>query len=161
MLSNQAESELIRRLELAGVPAPHGVTLGGGLFTEEHPAAAWKIFKEFGALRMDDLHGEDDGLLFQGGIYDFAMLGGRKLHFSFVRQFVYYEDGDYDHMEQLECCFLFEPTPDLEVVQAQNLWSFGFSLDDFYTRVEQMPAFRVPIDRRLRPSGLWLEQFQV
>ena len=110
---------------------------------------------------MDDVHADDDGLLFQGGIYDFATLGGRRFHFSLVRQFAYYEDGEYDRMEQLQCCFLFDPTPELEAVKPQNLWSFGLTLEDFYAQVEQMPAFRVPIERRLKPSGLWLEQGQV
>ena len=131
------------------------------MFTAEHPATAWKTFKEFGAMAMDDVHGDDDGLLFEGGIYDFEMLGGRRFHFSFVRQFVYYEDGESDRMAQLHCCFLYDPTPELEAVKQQNLWSLGLTLEDFYARVEQMPAFRVPVDGRLMPSGLWLEQAQV
>jgi hypothetical protein len=119
------------------------------------------VFRDFGATQMDDLNGEHDGLLFQGGVYDFETLGGRRYHLDFVRQFSYDMDGEYDHMEQLHCSFLYDPTPALESVTPENLWSFGLSLDEFYARVDQMRAFRVPMDGQLKPSGLWLAQEQV
>jgi hypothetical protein len=104
---------------------------------------AWRLFKEFARVPVECW---DDALLFQCGVYDFT---GRDLfHFGFVRQFTFQQDGEYDHMEQLDCSLLFEPDAELQHLK-KEMWSYDFgSAEDFFAAVEALPEFDVALQAR-------------
>jgi hypothetical protein len=123
-----------------------------GGFSERRPDAllAWRVFKEFAEVPVEC---SEDALLFQCGVYDFT---GRNLfHFGFVRQFTFEEDGEYDHMEQLDCSLLFEPDAELQQLET-NLWSYDFSsAGEFFSGVEALPEFSIGLRGRT-PVGMEL-----
>jgi len=126
-------------------------------FSDEKPdlLLAWRTFKAFSSVPVDCA---EDALLFQCGVYDFT---GRELfHFGFVRQFTFEEEGEYDHMEQLDCTLLFEP--DLELRQMEtNLWSSDFnSAEEFFARVESLAEFQAVLHGHV-PTGVELFQSEV
>ncbi len=142
--ASEAESYFRRMLVSAG-------------FSEEEPdpLLAWRTFKAFASVPVDCA---EDALLFQCGAYDFT---GRELfHFGFVRQFTFEEEGEYDHMEQLDCTLLFEPDPELRQMET-NLWSSEFnSPEEFFARVESLPEFGAALHGRV-PAGFELFQNEV
>lgn len=121
-------------------------------FSEQRPDAllAWRVFKEFAEVPVEC---SEDALLFQCGVYNFT---GRDLfHFGFVRQFTFEEDGEYDHMEQLDCSLLFEPDAKLQQLET-NLWSYDFSsAEEFFSAVEVLPEFSMALQGRT-PVGMEL-----
>jgi hypothetical protein len=151
--STEAETELIRRLRLAGVGVERGAHPSASGLTADDVQEAWRVFKDFARVPVEDVAPEDDGILF-----DFDFLGGRRYHFSLVRQFSFEEDGEYDHMEQLHCCFMYEPEPELEAIPKVAVWSFDRALDDFFSTVEELPGFAIPLEKRYAPVGTWVAQ---
>jgi hypothetical protein len=142
--SSEAESHYRHTLREAG-------------FSEQRPDAllAWRVFREFAEVPVEC---SEDALLFQSGVYDFT---GRDLfHFGFVRQFTFEEDGEYDHMEQLDCSLLFEPDAELQKLET-NLWSYDFdSAEKFFAAVEALPGFSLPLRGRT-PVGMELFHSEV
>lgn len=114
-------------------------------FSGQQPDAllAWRVFQEFAAVPVDCA---EDALLFQCGVYNFT---GRELfHCGFVRQFTFEEDGEYDHMEQLDCSILFESDAELHQLKT-NLWSYDFdSFQAFFSGVEALREFSVALHGR-------------
>jgi len=120
-------------------------------------AEAWSVFKEFAEMPVEGMSCDDDsdGLLFQTGVYDWHDGRGRNFNFSLVRQFVFHEEtGAYDHMEQLEVLLLFEPTPQLEALPRDELWSFGKSLPEYFRDVESLASFKGVVASGLSPTDL-------
>ena len=106
------------------------------------PALAWRTFKEFALVPVDCA---SDGLLFETGV--FKTTGAPQFHFSFTRQFTHDEEGEYSGMEQLGCAFLYAPDHELSQLKT-SLWSFDSpSLDAYFSQVEALPEFRVPLAR--------------
>lgn len=105
------------------------------------PKIAWDAFKEFSKTKIECT---DEALLFQCGIYNFT--GKNLFHWGFVRQFSFDdEDGDYDHMEQLDLVIYYKPALELGKLEI-NLWSNKFNTwDEFFTAIEELEAFKVPI----------------
>lgn len=129
--TTEAQSEFERRLAAAGFrgDAPD-------------PLLAWRVFREFAAVPFG---AADDRLLFQCGVFTFS--GPELFELDFTRQFAHEIDGEYDHMEQLQCTFYFTPEPDLRPLST-SLWSSeAESLNAFFTQVEALPEFQVPITR--------------
>jgi hypothetical protein len=115
----------------------------------DYPAAAdvtrtWDVFKKFAAIPAEDLTGEpdDDGVLVSHGTYDWQDGLGPRFSLDFTRQFMYYDDGEYDHMAQLGCTFSFEPVPPLAELGSANIWSFDRPLDTFFALAEQLHGFQ-------------------
>jgi hypothetical protein len=132
MLNDEAEQTLNEMLTAAGVD-----------FDQPDPALVWRVFKDFSRIPVDCA---EDGILFQCGVYAFS--GTEQFHFDFTRQFTIEEDGEYDHMEQLQCTLLAPPTDELRACKA-NLWSFDSpTLDAYFERVEAMPEFQLGIGRQ-------------
>jgi len=100
-----------------------------GLDLEQlQPDAAWEVFKAFAAEPVEGMSRDDDTdmCLFQCGVYDWSDGKGPRFNWGFTRQFTLMdEDGEYDHMEQLECTLFFEATPELESVSVDGIWSGG------------------------------------
>jgi hypothetical protein len=101
---------------------------------------------------------DGDGLLAQYGIYTFVEDPPYEL--DVTRQFSFNdEDGEYDHMAQLQCTFEFEPTDELRAVPAANLWSWDAS--DFFVEVRAMPGFRIVEELKLSPGRLVIAYSEV
>jgi hypothetical protein len=66
------------------------------------------------------------------------------------------DDGEYDHMEQLEVLLFFQPTPELERLPRDELWSFGKSLGEYFLEVGARPSFQGVIS-----SGVAATQLQI
>lgn len=155
-----AAHELATMLRSRGVPLAVGLHPRHDGLDVDTVRRAWSAFTVFGRLPVDDAgpDPEDDGLLFQTGVYAWPFLGGPRYNLSFTRQFAFYEEGEYDRLEQLECCFYYEPTPELDSLEPSALWSFGHELAEFFALVEATPGFRVPLDNGLAPVGYRLAQ---
>jgi hypothetical protein len=138
-------------LEDAGLVAD-GAALGEGTALQ-----AWETFKQFARLPVEGMSAADhsDGLLFQTGVYDWDDGRGPQFNFSMVRQYCFDdEDGEYDHMEQVECLVLCDPTTELRALPREELWSFGMSPQQWFDSVEALTSFRGVVDAPLRPAEL-------
>ncbi|NLP33696.1 MAG: hypothetical protein GX359_00660 [Clostridiales bacterium] len=79
------------------------------------------------------------------GAYDFT--GEDLFYLELVRQFVFEEEEEYDHMEQLIHAFHFRPNTGLQGLKT-HLWTYDCnSVDEFFNKVENMDYFRVPIGK--------------
>jgi hypothetical protein len=154
---------------LQGLLADAGLELGTGIHARHaglsapDAARGWEVFKAFGSIPAEGVgpHAEDDGLLFETGVYAWHYLDGPRFSLSFTRQFALYEEDEYDRMEQLHLSFYWAPTPELEGLEKAQIWSFGHELDDFFRLVEASPGFREPLELGLPPVGYQLGQEQV
>lgn len=134
---NEAEEELERMLAdvLSDLTSP----------TVE---SVWNVFKEFCRMPVECA---SDMFLFQCGV--FTSWEGEFFHFEFLRQFCINapnEEGedDYDHMEQLRCTFLFEPTPALRSVKFNRWADEDAPVDEFFPVVEGFAIFQALRDKR-------------
>jgi hypothetical protein len=106
------------------------------------PRLAWRAFRAFASVPVSVAN---DDLLFQCGTYDFT--GESRFHWNLTRQFTHEEDGEYSGMEQLQLTILYEATPDLASVTT-NIWSLDCgSVQEWFARVEALPAFQSILDR--------------
>ena len=120
--------------------------LNDAQFDHQRPdlTLALQVFRTFASQQFDCA---EDAFLFQCGVYDFT--GKREYQVDLVRQFVFEEDGEYDHMEQLHCTIYFAPTPELNGLEAE-LWSYDFpSPSEFFDHVSTMPGYLAAIDGRV------------
>jgi hypothetical protein len=85
------------------------------------PDVVYRVFKEFARQPVEGI--EDDTILYEIGIYEFGEPETYRLHL--VRQFSFFEDGEYDRMEQLHCIVHYEPDEDLRSIDAFNLTTAG------------------------------------
>ncbi|TJZ74246.1 hypothetical protein [Chitiniphilus eburneus] len=109
-------------------------------FTHPDPSLAWSVFKSFAIIPVE---GVDDGFLWQLGCHDFT--GEKLCYLDFVRQFSFYDEGEYDHMEQLHIEFTSKPTPALSPLE-RNQWAFDYpSLAEFFQDVEGFPEFQIAL----------------
>jgi hypothetical protein len=111
------------------------------------PRGVWNVFKSFAALSSsadppNRLDGDD--ILFEWMIDPSPRSGAsERLLVELGRQFTVYDgDDDYDHMEQLQVSFWFEPVPELPNASVGAIWSAG-DLDQWITEVEKSPGFTV------------------
>jgi hypothetical protein len=102
--SEEAEHRLRELLARAGVDidAP----------TAEDVDRTWEVVRTFAAEPCEDADPVDedgDGILAQYGVYDWGQ--GEHFELDMTRQFSFSDDdGEYDHMAQLQCTFRFGPT---------------------------------------------------
>lgn len=125
--------------------------------TTEDVRRTWEVMRRFFAEDVDDAAPRDqngDGLLAQYGIYAF---GGPPLYqLDMSRQFSFDdENGEYDHMSQLQCTFEFDPTDELRAVEPATLWSWDSS--DFFAEALAMAGFRIVDELKLIPRRLRIE----
>ncbi|MFF4742333.1 hypothetical protein [Streptomyces sp. NPDC001268] len=102
----------------------------GGLSSSPATQDAWSAFIRFGRLRFDTSGSPDaDGLLFQYGVFSFH--GTPAFSLDLTRQFeVLDEAGDHDHLVQVHCELVYEPTPALAALGDFNSWFFHDSGND-------------------------------
>lgn len=153
MLSEEAEDRLRELLTQAGVnlSAP----------TADDVERTWDVIVRFAREGAEDVPSEpgdyDDGILAQYGVYDWG--DGESYELDMTRQFSFYEDGEYDHMAQLQCTFHFEPTAALRAAGEKNLWSFDSDLDAFFAEARALPGFIAV--RGLTPTRLEVSYSEV
>jgi hypothetical protein len=85
------------------------------------PDVVYGVFKEFARQPVDGV--ADDTILYEIGIYSFGE--PETYEIDLVRQFSFYENGEYDRMEQLHCSIQYEPDDDLRSLGAFNLTTAG------------------------------------
>jgi hypothetical protein len=144
VISDQAEGRLIALLREAGVDLDHP--------TQEHVATTWAVVRRFADEIIEDCEPRDqdgDGLLAQYGCY-----GQPTFELDMTRQFIFVEDGEYDHMAQLSCTFEFDASDSLVAAGAESMWSFGMSMDAFFEAAMAMPGFRVVRESGEAPRAL-------
>ena len=129
MAPHEAEFELKAMLARAGFD-----------FQTPSPALAWSVFKAFAERPVEDV---ESGILWQMGCHAFT--GEKLCRLDFVRQFSFYVDGEYDHMEQLHLLLTCTPTQEL-LPLIRNHWAFDYpSLGEYFTDVENFPEFQTAL----------------
>jgi hypothetical protein len=153
MQSDEAKDRLRTLLVTAGVDldAPR----------QEDVGRTWAVMRVFFAEVVEDAaprEEDGDGLLAQYGIYDFS---GQPLYeLDMTRQFSFNdEEGEYDHMSQLQCTFEFEPSEELRAVPDANLWSWDAG--DFFAEALAMPGFGIVEELKLTPRRLVIDYSEV
>jgi hypothetical protein len=103
----------------------------------------WQVMRRFAAEPVQDAPPRErngDGILAQYGTYDWG--DGPRFSLDMTRQFCFEDaDGEYDHMSHLNCTFDFEPTDEMRALGADNLWSFGMAVDEFFDAALAMRGF--------------------
>lgn len=124
------------------------------------PRGTWNVFKLFAAEAVKGTGPEpdDDMCLFEYGVYDWSDGKGPRFNWNLCRQFVIYDDGEYDRMEQLRCDLYFEVTPQLKPLKLDGIWS-GSDLVDWAARVEKQEGFHAVTE--LTPVASSVGQKQV
>ncbi|MGM7722122.1 hypothetical protein [Metabacillus sp. Hm71] len=114
----------------------------------------WETYKDF---CKEPVEGEEDKeILFECGVYDFT--GEELFHFDFVRQFTFYKEDEYSHMEQLHCEFLFKPTDELRRLEVLE-WSMDYEdIDDFFNHIENLQEFIIPLNLKPIKSEIYKEE---
>jgi hypothetical protein len=153
MQSDEAEKRLRTLLVEAGVDLDRP--------RHEDVGRTWDVMRAFFTEVVEDAaprEQDGDGLLAQYGIYTFS--GAPLYELDITRQFSFNdEEGEYDHMAQLQCTFEFDPTDELRAVPAANRWSWDVS--DFFAEVLAMPGFRIVDELKLAPRRLVIEYSDV
>jgi hypothetical protein len=112
-------------------------------FDIPNPSIAWSVFKNFSSLPVEDV---EDGILWQLGSYNFT--GEKLFYLDFVRQFSFYDEDQYNHMEQLHIEFTCIPTIELLTLK-RNKWAFDYlSLAEYFKDVESFPEFQIVLKHR-------------
>jgi hypothetical protein len=135
------------------------------------PDVVYRVFKEFAKQPVEGI--EDDTILYEIGIYGFGEPETYRLHL--VRQFSFFEDGEYDRMEQLHCIVHYEPDEDLRSLGAFNLTTAGSAgwgpegarrgeaepfatLDEFFEVVDTRPEWQAVRGKRAIKLEIYQEQ---
>jgi hypothetical protein len=123
-------------------------------FAAPDPRQVWDVFKQFIRIPVE---GVEDGVLYQTGIYGFGK--PPTFQIGLVRQFSFFEAGEYDHMEQLHCNLHFQPDAELRALGAFNTWAdYYSSLDDFCQFVGARPEWALVDTRGAMPLELFQEE---
>lgn len=134
------------------------------------PYAVYKVFKDFATLPVEGVH---DVILYEIGVYGFGE--PETYSIDLVRQFSFYEEGEYDRMEQLHCEIHYEPDDELRALGAFNLttagstsWASGkpervaepfATLEDFFRAIDARPEWLTVQGKRA--TRFELAQWQV
>lgn len=116
------------------------------------------MFQQFSAEPLEDCEpAEQDGdlVLAQFGTYDCGE--EERFELDLTRQFSFVDaSGEYDHMAQLNCTFVFEPTHELREVGSGSVWSGNKPMGEFFREALALPGFSLVHERRLAPIRLHL-----
>jgi hypothetical protein len=125
------------------------------------PDAVYGVFKEFARQPVEGVG--DDTILYEIGIYGFGEPDTYRI--DLVRQFSFFEDGEYDRMEQLHCIVHYEPDDDLRSLGAFNLTTAGSNvsepfatLDDFLEVIDARPEWQTVRGKNAIRLELYQEQ---
>lgn len=146
MLIREAEAGLLTTLAHAGVASGPIRPGDVGIIVE--------VSRRFAAIPADDAAPADedgDGVIAHFGTYTFR--GSPEFDTGLTRQFV--GAGEQDPpLWQLSCTVHWAPTPETAALREGDLWSFGMSLDDFFTQAAALPGWAWPSVGRRRPETM-------
>jgi hypothetical protein len=138
MVIREAKARLVSML------ADGGVTPGAVTAAEVRTIV--EIYRRFTAIPADDAapaEKDGDGILAQFGTCDFR--GVRAFETDLTRQFR--EAGDQDApLWQLSCTLHWDASPETEALASGDLWSFGMTLDAFFTAAVALPGWAWALD---------------
>jgi hypothetical protein len=113
-----------------------------------------EVFHRFAALPVDDAAqpGEDgDGVLAQFGTVGFR--GRLEFSADLTRQLI--EGGGEDSaIWQLSCTLHWPPSAETEGLASGHLWSFGKTLDEFFTDAVALPGWAWALTGSAAPQDL-------
>ena len=145
MTSDQAENRLTELLSEAGVDIARP--------TAEDVEKTWAVMRRFADEPVEDCQPreeEGDGLLAQYGSY-----GQSIFQLDMTRQFTFADEaGEYDHMAQLNCTFLFDASDELVAAGEDSVWSFDLTMEEFFETALALPGFRAVRDSGQPPREL-------
>jgi hypothetical protein len=143
--SDQVEGRLVELLDQAGVNRSSPCS--------DDLRRAWDAMRVLAAERPVDIAPDElsDLLLAEYGTYDWGE--GEHFELGITRQFGFEEDGEYSHMCQLHCTFLFEPTDELRALDRGTLWSTG-SIEEFFEGALALKGFSSPAVTESAPLRL-------
>ena len=113
----------------------------------------WSVFGDFVAEPFDT---ESDGVLVQGGVYDFD--GPERYYFDFVRQVQRHGEDEY---VQIHCEFQFAITPELAALGEFNDWWFadeGRDAASFLTEMRARPEFEAVANLEPTAAAIYVEE---
>ncbi|OJF15430.1 hypothetical protein BG844_04785 [Couchioplanes caeruleus subsp. caeruleus] len=113
-----------------------------------------EVFRRFAALPVDGVgrpEEDGDGVLAQFGTFDFR--GRPEFSADLTRQLIDASDEDAP-MWQLSCTLHWASSTDTELLRSGHLWSFGKTLDEFFTEAVALPGWAWALDRSHTPKDL-------
>jgi hypothetical protein len=131
----------------------------------ERPSAddvglTWRVFAQFAAEPVEDCEQDGDLLLAQFGTC--AWDDAEDFELDLTRQFSFVDaSGEYDHMAQLNCTFVFEATDELHGAGSGSVWSGSKPLAEFFAEALALPGFALVDQRRLAPARLHISYSDV
>jgi hypothetical protein len=112
------------------------------------------VFHGFAVLPVDDAaqpEEDGDGVLAQFGTFDFR--GRFEFSVGFTRQLIE-GGGDDSPIWQLGCTLHWPASADTESLASGNLWSFGKTLDEFFTDAVALPGWAWALKCSTAPQDL-------
>ena len=146
MLIREAEADLLTMLADVGVAS--------GPITSGDVGTIVEVFRRFAAVPADEAAPVDedgDGVLAQFGTYTFR--GIPEFDTDLTRQFVGQRKQD-PPLWRLSCTIHWDLTPETAALAEGNLWSFGMSPDDFFTRSAALPGWAWALSGTATPRDL-------
>jgi hypothetical protein len=112
------------------------------------------VVRRFATIPVDDgapVEDDADGMLAQFGSFNFR--GTPEFSADLTRQLI--EAGDEDApIWQLQCTFYCDRTPATDALADATLWSFGVSIDEFFTQAITLPGWAYALDGSHAPREL-------
>lgn len=146
MLIRESRTRLLSMLAEAGVTT--------GAVTAADVPAIVEVMRRFAAIPADDaapVAEDGDAVLTQFGTYDFR--GAREFSADLTRQFIQADDEDAP-LWQLSCTLYWDPNSATDALRSGKLWSFGMTLDEFFTQAIALPGLAFALGRSQAPHDL-------
>jgi hypothetical protein len=111
-------------------------------------------FRRFATYPVEEVAPPDedgDAVLAQFGTFDFR--GGREFSADLTRQFA---EAGVEHAStwQLSCTLYWSPSVATDILASGHLWSFGKTLDEFFTDAVVLPGWAWALDGVQAPQDL-------
>jgi hypothetical protein len=140
------------RTHLLSMLAKAGVVMGE--VTSGDVRVLVDVVRRFATIPVDDgapVEDDGDGMLAQFGSFNFR--GTPEFSADLTRQLI--EAGDEDApIWQLQCTFYCDRTPATDALADATLWSFGVSIDEFFTQAITLPGWAFAFDGSHAPREL-------
>ena len=109
----------------------------------------------FQRLKIKELSGNNDILLFQYGTYDFGDESGKHFELDITRQFINPKD---DEPHQLSFSLKYAPDKFVEI-ENYNCWNTDFeNLEDFIAHIKTTDGFKLANELEPKTYEVWFSQ---